>query len=194
MIRPGEWGLNGPFHLLGNGPRFLFNASPARFRASDSRQRVLRPYRMKPSPRSPAPRSASDAGSGTGSTFETAEAVMLVLLKVKGVASDTMVAPGGATREPPAAAGSPWCSRPRLCLAAIVRTAPAAELSIAPGRSRRTSIGGSIPVAFPFRCPSLDRTLFFAGEATDTSGHNGTVHGAIASGYRAANEVLQKMR
>lgn len=41
---------------------------------------------------------------------------------------------------------------------------------------------------------SLDRTLFFAGEATDTSGHNGTVHGAIASGYRAANEVLQKMR
>jgi monoamine oxidase len=33
-------------------------------------------------------------------------------------------------------------------------------------------------------------TLFFAGEATDTSGHTGTVHGAIASGQRAAREVL----
>ena len=34
-------------------------------------------------------------------------------------------------------------------------------------------------------------TLFFAGEATDTSGHNGTVHGAIASGYRAAEQIIQ---
>jgi monoamine oxidase len=33
-------------------------------------------------------------------------------------------------------------------------------------------------------------TLFFAGEATDTTGHNGTVHGAIASGRRAAKEIL----
>jgi monoamine oxidase len=38
----------------------------------------------------------------------------------------------------------------------------------------------------------VENTLFFAGEATDTSGHNGTVHGAIASGYRAAGEILQK--
>ena len=42
-------------------------------------------------------------------------------------------------------------------------------------------------------CP-IDNTLFFAGEATDTSGHNGTVHGAIASGYRAAAEVLRVAR
>lgn len=34
-------------------------------------------------------------------------------------------------------------------------------------------------------------TLFFAGEATDTSGNNGTVHGAIASGYRAAQEIIK---
>jgi monoamine oxidase len=34
-------------------------------------------------------------------------------------------------------------------------------------------------------------TLFFAGEHTDTTGHNGTVHGAIASGQRAAKEILQ---
>jgi monoamine oxidase len=33
-------------------------------------------------------------------------------------------------------------------------------------------------------------TLFFAGEATDCEGHNGTVHGAIASGKRAAREIL----
>jgi monoamine oxidase len=36
----------------------------------------------------------------------------------------------------------------------------------------------------------IDNTLFFAGEATDVSGHNGTVHGAIASGRRAAQEIL----
>jgi monoamine oxidase len=37
----------------------------------------------------------------------------------------------------------------------------------------------------------ISNTLFFAGEATDTSGHNGTVHGAIASGQRAAREILK---
>jgi monoamine oxidase len=36
----------------------------------------------------------------------------------------------------------------------------------------------------------LENTLFFAGEATDSSGNTGTVHGAIASGYRAAAEIL----
>ena len=37
---------------------------------------------------------------------------------------------------------------------------------------------------------SLGGTLFFAGEATNTEGHNGTVHGALGSGRRAAIEVL----
>ena len=37
----------------------------------------------------------------------------------------------------------------------------------------------------------LNNTLFFAGEATDTQGHNGTVHGAIATGKRAAAEILK---
>jgi len=37
----------------------------------------------------------------------------------------------------------------------------------------------------------IESTLFFAGEATDISGHNGTVHGAIASGRRAAKEILE---
>lgn len=35
----------------------------------------------------------------------------------------------------------------------------------------------------------LHKTLFFSGEATDVSGNNGTVHGAIASGHRAAAEI-----
>jgi monoamine oxidase len=34
-------------------------------------------------------------------------------------------------------------------------------------------------------------TLFFAGEATNFRGHSGTVHGAIATGYRAADEILR---
>lgn len=34
-------------------------------------------------------------------------------------------------------------------------------------------------------------TLFFAGEATCTNGHPATVHGAIESGWRAAEEILQ---
>jgi monoamine oxidase len=37
---------------------------------------------------------------------------------------------------------------------------------------------------------SLDATLFFAGEATDSDGQNATVHGAIASARRVAKEVL----
>jgi monoamine oxidase len=37
---------------------------------------------------------------------------------------------------------------------------------------------------------AVRNTLFFAGEATDGNGHNGTVHGAIASGQRAAAQIL----
>src|SRR6185437_8110586 len=33
-------------------------------------------------------------------------------------------------------------------------------------------------------------TIFFAGEHTDTTGHWGTVHAAIRSGLRAAQQVL----
>jgi monoamine oxidase len=36
----------------------------------------------------------------------------------------------------------------------------------------------------------IDGTLFFAGEATESDGDNGTVHGAIASGRRAARRAL----
>jgi monoamine oxidase len=39
---------------------------------------------------------------------------------------------------------------------------------------------------------AVDATLFFAGEATQSDGRNATVHGAIASGQRAAAQVLGK--
>jgi monoamine oxidase len=36
----------------------------------------------------------------------------------------------------------------------------------------------------------VEDTLYFAGEATDLEGYGGTVHGAIASGRRAAAQIL----
>lgn len=47
-------------------------------------------------------------------------------------------------------------------------------------------LGAPLALAEP-----LEDTLFFAGEAANTEGHTGTVHGAIASGKRAAQEVLR---
>jgi monoamine oxidase len=35
-------------------------------------------------------------------------------------------------------------------------------------------------------------TLYFAGEHTDTTGHWGTVHGALRSGMRAAAQILRR--
>ena len=49
---------------------------------------------------------------------------------------------------------------------------------------------GAVEAQRTLAAPIAD-TLFFAGEATDTSGNNGTVHGAIASGYRAAAEIIK---
>ncbi|HXJ96427.1 MAG TPA: NAD(P)/FAD-dependent oxidoreductase [Terriglobia bacterium] len=37
----------------------------------------------------------------------------------------------------------------------------------------------------------VESTLYFAGEATDTEGHAATVHGALASGRRAARQILE---
>ena len=36
----------------------------------------------------------------------------------------------------------------------------------------------------------VEHTVFFAGEHTDTTGHWGTVHGALRSGLRAASQIL----
>jgi monoamine oxidase len=37
-------------------------------------------------------------------------------------------------------------------------------------------------------------TLFFAGEAADITGNNGTVHGAIASARRAVVDITRTSR
>jgi monoamine oxidase len=39
----------------------------------------------------------------------------------------------------------------------------------------------------------VEDTLFFAGEATDTGGHTGTVEGALASGLRAARQAARAL-
>ncbi len=62
--------------------------------------------------------------------------------------------------------------------------------SFARGAYSYVKVGGeSAPRAL---AEPLEETLFFAGEATDYTGYHGTVHGAIASGRRAAGEILDR--
>ena len=51
---------------------------------------------------------------------------------------------------------------------------------------------GAITAPSRLAVPVAD-TLFFAGEATNTDGRSATVHGAIATGYRAAGELLNSL-
>ncbi len=39
----------------------------------------------------------------------------------------------------------------------------------------------------------IESTLYFAGEAAEINGHSATVHGAIATGHRAARDIMQSM-
>ena len=48
---------------------------------------------------------------------------------------------------------------------------------------------GAVPAHGVLATP-VENTLYFAGEHTETEGHSGTVHGAIATGQRAARQVL----
>jgi monoamine oxidase len=49
---------------------------------------------------------------------------------------------------------------------------------------------GALPAVEQLTRP-IENTIFIAGEATDTEGHWGTVHGAIASGQRAAGQAMR---
>jgi monoamine oxidase len=51
-------------------------------------------------------------------------------------------------------------------------------------------VAGELEAPFLLAAPAED-TLFFAGEHTDVQGHWGTVHAALASGYRAARQLLR---
>jgi monoamine oxidase len=53
-------------------------------------------------------------------------------------------------------------------------------------------LAGGVDDQKDFSRPLRD-TLFFAGEATQSDGHRATVHGAFASGIRAAREVLSAL-
>jgi monoamine oxidase len=50
---------------------------------------------------------------------------------------------------------------------------------------------GSIHASDELSTP-VQETLFFAGEHSDTTGHWGTVHAALRSGYRAAEQLLHR--
>ena len=39
----------------------------------------------------------------------------------------------------------------------------------------------------------IKRTIYFAGEASDSEGRTGTVHGALATGARAAKQLLRAL-
>ena len=52
---------------------------------------------------------------------------------------------------------------------------------------------GELPARSELAEP-VSETLYFCGEATETNGHSGTVHGAIATGVRAAAQVLAGLR
>ncbi|HMN88449.1 MAG TPA: NAD(P)/FAD-dependent oxidoreductase [Saprospiraceae bacterium] len=54
-------------------------------------------------------------------------------------------------------------------------------------------VGGGI-TARATLAKALHERLFFAGEATHTQGHNSTVHGALETGIRAADEVIKSIR
>lgn len=52
---------------------------------------------------------------------------------------------------------------------------------------------GSLNVPTELARP-VANTLFFAGEATDNAGRTGTVDAALASGHRAAREIIESLR
>ena len=61
--------------------------------------------------------------------------------------------------------------------------------SFARGAYSYSMVGGSDAAQTLAR--AVEDTLFFAGEACDGEGRNGTVHGAIASGLRAAKQIVR---
>jgi len=71
--------------------------------------------------------------------------------------------------------------RPRNLMRALA--AAGARLGVHPGRHERARSRGDVA-----------GRLFFAGEATDTAGDPGTVHGAMTTGTRAAAEIIDALR
>jgi len=70
----------------------------------------------------------------------------------------------------------------------VLITLPLSLLPLSVGAYSYIPVGGNEAQAQ--LAQPVENTLFFAGEATNTEGHHGTVHGAIASGLRAAGEIM----
>jgi monoamine oxidase len=84
---------------------------------------------------------------------------------------------------------------PRDNVAAAVAAATAADWKQDPwARGAYSWIPAGALDAPRLLAEPIDDTLFFAGEATDTAGYRGTVHGALVSGLRAADEALRSLR
>jgi monoamine oxidase len=105
-----------------------------------------------------------------------------------------------AARPPPSA--RPWrCARSGTCSASPPTYSPASSST----RTRTTGVPTRSRAAPTRTCASagrararrwpgpVDGTLFFAGEHTAAGGHHATVHGAIASGLRAAERVREAL-
>jgi hypothetical protein len=75
----------------------------------------------------------------------------------------------------------------------VLKAGPAAHrmAQLAPEEIKARAVGAEAPwrLAQP-----IDGTLSFAGEATDPEGRTGTVDSAIATGRRAARQVLRALR
>ncbi|MGE5204813.1 MAG: FAD-dependent oxidoreductase [Chlamydiota bacterium] len=75
----------------------------------------------------------------------------------------------------------------------LPRLPPAADWQADPfcrGAYSYVSVGAAENAQHSLAAP-LAGTLDFAGDATDCHGHHATVHGAMASGYRAAKQIPQ---
>jgi monoamine oxidase len=59
---------------------------------------------------------------------------------------------------------------------------------------QRVGIGSVAANATDVLARPLERTLFFAGEATGSGGSTATVDGAIGTGKRAAKQLIRALR
>ncbi|HYB99841.1 MAG TPA: NAD(P)/FAD-dependent oxidoreductase [Candidatus Limnocylindrales bacterium] len=85
-------------------------------------------------------------------------------------------------------------SVPADVIAAHVRDAAAVNWLRDPwSRGAYSWVPAGAPKAAATLAAPVDATLFFAGEATDTAGYRGTVHGALETGLRAAQQILDSV-
>lgn len=133
--------------------------------------------------------SRSAPRSSRGTTLWSRRSILTGLAAATTMACTGQRGPGSTTTTIPRVAAGPATALPPLADWRVTRWAAdpwsrGAYSYLAPGTSPVTRRSLAHPV---------DDRLFFAGEATDPD-HPGTVHGALASGQRAAGEVVASRR